>query len=254
LIGLGEWFKGGVGGTMLGLRGLVLLVLLIGSSVVTLVLMGLSQWIQAILVIAVELCLGILLHEILEGSQQQRRKERPRATKQVPTTHRRKTPAGQLKKPSRLGNHEDSDPDRTYSPICRLLYPVRDSELAHLEFAIRECRVHRAELDLLFVRKMAPFLMTASSPMTETDDPEAHTVIERARHIAELQGIPFQASYAVSIDPSATILEVTVERQAHLLVLPAPRYSSLMAKWKGEDNLQNLLKSLPTNVSVLIRS
>ena len=67
---------------MFRLRSLAVVVLLVASSLVTLKLMGWSQWIQAILVIAVELSLGVVLHEMVEASARRARADRqlPEAT------------------------------------------------------------------------------------------------------------------------------------------------------------------------------
>jgi hypothetical protein len=83
---------------MLRLRGLAVVVLLTASSLLTLRLMGLSQWIQAILIIAVELSLGVLLHEMLENRDRREAARRPLVVRVVAPpirrTHRRRTVMG----------------------------------------------------------------------------------------------------------------------------------------------------------------
>ena len=87
---------------MLRLRSVAVVVLLTASSLLTLKLMGLSQWIQAILVIAVELSLGVVLHELVEGRS--RRGSRPARRARPghhpsPPGHRRRFPHAPLHGP-----------------------------------------------------------------------------------------------------------------------------------------------------------
>jgi hypothetical protein len=98
---------------MLRLRGLAVVVLLTASSLLTLRLMGLSQWIQAILIIAVELSLGVLLHEMLEN-RDRREAARPLVVRVVAPPPRRRHV-----RRTAMGPPPDHGPFRHPSPVRR---------------------------------------------------------------------------------------------------------------------------------------
>jgi hypothetical protein len=246
---------GDAGGTMFRLRSLAVVVLLVASSVVTLKLMGWSQWVQAILVIAVELSLGVILHEIVEGSAQRARASRQRPSRRgPPASHRRKAPLPRVRPQAEPDCPPVGLPTTAYTPVCRLLLPVREDRPGLVEFAIRESRAHRAELDLLFVRLIAVLPMGPSSNPTEDEDDEAREVIARARKMADREGIPFRSLYQITSDPAATILELAAERDADLVVMPAPKRGGFIAKYTTRDDLQAVLKSLPRHIGLLVHA
>ncbi len=240
---------------MFRLRSLAVVVLLVASSLVTLRLMGWSQWIQAILVIGVELSLGIVLHAMIEGSTRRERQSRHRPP-------RRLSPSGPRRKQPGVHAHRSKVDDKpveplsvaAYSPTCRLLLPLRDDRPGLIEFAIRESRAHRAELDLLFVRRLNVFPMGSVSTPTEADDEEARAVIERARRLADREGIPFRSLYEVTSDPAGTILEWAEAREADLVVMPAPRRGGFIAKRMARDDLKAVLNALPEHISLLVHA
>jgi nucleotide-binding universal stress UspA family protein len=238
---------------MLRLRGLAIVILLTASSLLTLKLMGLSQWIQAILIIAVELSLGVVLHEMLEGRDRREHARRP--------THHRKPPRPLLHVTAHVHPHrhgaragsEDKDASvEAYQPRCRLLLPVRDDRPGLVEYAIRECRSHRAELDLLFLRVPGH---GAIGTKTE-EDKEALAVIEHARRRAERAGVPFQAFYAVTCDIPRTIVTEANARQADLVIMAAPGRERIRI-WPGRparDDIRAVLDALPEDVGLLVHA
>lgn len=216
------------------LRTVAVVVLLAASSLLTLRLMGLSQWIQAILVIAVELSLGVVLHEIVDGRGRRPREPRlarhlrPGAYPSLPA-HRRKPPHG----PS------------AYEPRRRLLLPMHEDQDRPdlVDYALRECRSHRAELDLLVLR--AP-----------GDVEGGRAIVERLRRRAEGAGVPFRADVAVTRDAPATILERAASRAADLVVMAAPRgdRAGSSAGTSLRDEIRAVLDALPEHVGLLVHA
>jgi nucleotide-binding universal stress UspA family protein len=240
---------------MFRLRSLAVIVLLTVSSLLTLKLMGLSQWIQAILVIGVELLLGVLLHQILEGRGRRAASEprhRPGHRPGQPS-HRRKHPSSHSHPGGSRGPAVDAE---TYVPRCRLLLPVHDDRPALVDYALRECRSHGAELDLLFIRVMTVMPMGPVAPLSEADDDEARGVIERARLRAEAAGVPFRALYAATHNPPATILEKATERDADLVLMSASGRGrrSLVSKMLVRDDVRDVLRALPDHIGLLVHA
>jgi nucleotide-binding universal stress UspA family protein len=241
---------------MFRLRSLAVIVLLAVSSLLTLKLMGLSQWIQAILVIGVELLLGVLLHEIVDG-----RGRRAASLPRHRPGHRPGQPSHRRKHPSSHSNPGGSRGSavgeaEAYVPSCRLLLPVRDDRPALVDYALRECRSHRAELDLLFLRVMTVMPMGPVPPLSEADDDEARGVIERARRRAEAAGVPFRAIYAATHNPPATILEQAGDREADLVLMSASRRGrgGLVSKMLVRDDVRDVLKALPDHIGLLVHA
>jgi nucleotide-binding universal stress UspA family protein len=239
---------------MFRLRSLAVIVLLAASSLLTLKLMGFSQWIQAILVIGVELLLGVLLHQILEGRGRRAASEprhRPGHRPGQPS-HRRKHPSSH----SHPGGSRGPAVVDAYLPRCRLLLPVRDDRPALVDYALRECRSHGAELDLLFIRVMTVMPMGPVAPLSEADDDEARGVIERARLRAEAAGVPFRALYAATHNPPATILEKASEREADLVLMSASRRGrgGLVSKMLVRDDVRAVLNALPDHIGLLVHA
>jgi nucleotide-binding universal stress UspA family protein len=236
---------------MLRLRGLAVVVLLTASSLLTLKLMGLSQWIQAILIIAVELSLGVVLHEMLEGRDRREQTRRPMV--------RRRPPRHLLHVTAHVHPHlhgskaEDKIASiETYEPRCRLLLPVCDDRPGLLEYAFRECHSHQAELNLLFLRVPAH----RENGTKTGEDKEALAVIEHSRRLAERAGVPFQASYAVTSDVPRTIVTEANARQADLVVMAAPGRERVRI-WPGRparNDVRAVLDALPEDVGLLVHA
>ena len=240
---------------MFRLRSLAVVVLLVASSLVTLKLMGWSQWIQAILVIAVELSLGVVLHEMVEASARRARADRQRPPhRRAPTAHRRRPTHPRAARDEGDDRRAGFAPSDAYAPTCRLLLPVRDDQPGLVEFAIRESRAHRAELDLLFVRMLAVLPMEPGSAPTEQEDNEARAVIGRARRMADREGVPFRALYQTTSDAASTILELAANREADLVVMAAPRQGGFLSKRKARDDLRAVLDALPEHISLLVHA
>jgi hypothetical protein len=240
---------------MFRLRSLAVIVLLAASSLLTLKLMGLSQWVQAILVIGVELLLGALIHEILDARRRRASQHRHRpGHRPGQSSHRRKQPSSHSNPGGSRGTVVDSA--ETYVPRCRLLLPIRDDRPGLVDYALRECRSHRAELDFLFIRVMTVMPMGPVSPLTEADDDEARDVIERARRRAEAAGVPFRALYAATHNPPATILEKATERDADLVLMSASGRGrrSLVSKMLVRDDVRDVLRALPDHIGLLVHA
>jgi nucleotide-binding universal stress UspA family protein len=238
---------------MLRLRGLAVVVLLTASSLLTLKLMGLSQWIQAILIIAVELSLGIVLHEMLEGRDRRERARRPTLRRKPPRPLHHITAHIHPHLHGSKAESMDKDPSaEPYEPRCRLLLPVRDDRPGLVEYAIRECRSHRAELDLLFLRVPGHGWIGTKTE----EDKEALAVIEHTRRLAERAGVPFQAFYAVTCDVPRTIVTEANARQADLVVMAAPGRERVRI-WPGRpgrDDIRTVIDALPGDVGLLVHA
>lgn len=234
-------------------RGVGVVVLLGASGALTLKLMGPEQWVQAILVIAVELCLGVVLHSLVEGDRRRRpvaRRGRPDHHDGHPPRKRRRAGGARVETASALV------PMASYRAECRLLLPVRDGCPGPVDYAIRESLARRAELDLLFVRVLAALPMSPGFEPTEADDPEALAAIGRARRRAEAAGVPFRSSYAVTSHPPAAILVAATARGADLVVLTAPRRGrlGLVDRLFGRDDARAVLDALPDRIGLLIHA
>ncbi len=216
---------------MLRLRTVAVIVLLAASSLLTLKLMGLSQWIQAILVIGVELSLGVVLHEMVDGR---------RGRERGPARHLR--PGHHPTLPTRRRKPPHGHAPAAYEPRCRLLLPIHDDRPGLVDYALRECRSHRAELDLLVLR--AP-----------GDLEGARAIIERLRRRAEVAGVPFRADLAVTQDAPATILERASAR-ADLVVMAAPSRGGTGPSAAGSmrDEVRAVLDALPDHVGLLVHA
>ncbi len=235
---------------MFRLRSLAVLVLLVASSLLTLKLMGFSQWIQAILVIGVELSLGVVLHEMIEGSARQDRDKRHRKG------HQRAQPVSTRRRPTQTRRevNEQTSPQATYSSTCGLLLPLHSADLALIGFAVREALAHRAELNLLFLRKCSVLPMGPLGPPSLDEDEDAQHVIEEARRMAKRQGVPFKAVYATTANPAEAILEHAEERDADFVVMSAPRHGGWISKRFARDELRAVLNALPEHVSLLVHA
>lgn len=216
------------------LRTVAIVVLLGASSLVTLWLMGLSQWIQAVLVIAVELSLGVVLHEMVDGPGRREpgpaRRIRPGHHPMLPT-HRRTYPRPTSAEPA------------SYEPKCRLLLPVHEDRPDLVDYALRECRSHRAELDLLVLR--------------EPGDAEGgRAVIERLRRRAEGAGVPFRTDLAVTRDAPAAILKRATSCAADLVVMAAPPRGrgGFFGRRSTRDEVRAVLDALPEHVGLLVHA
>ncbi len=238
-------------------RGVAVVVLLAASSLLTLKLMGLSQWIQAILVIGVELSLGVVIHEMVDGPG--RREARARRHRHRPGHHA--GPPSHRRRPS----HHPPAPGPPRTPARdeaaseagrRLLLPVRDDRPGLVDYALRECRSHRAGLDLLFLRVLRGIPDGPSAAPWVGDDLEARTLIERARRRAERAGVPFRAFDAVTTDAAATILEQATAREADLVVMAAPGRGRgiFAARRPGRDDLGAVLDALPDHIGLLVHA
>ena len=224
---------------MFRLRTVAVVVLLAASSLLTLKLMGFSQWIQAILVIAVELSLGVVIHEMIDGRGRREsssaRRPRP-GHRPAPPTHRRRLPHAPPHGPR-------PDDPAAYEPRCRLLLPMHDDRPDLVDYALRECRTHRAELDLLVLRPPG-------------DLEGASAIIERLRRRAECAGVPFRAASTVTKDVPAAILKQATARAADLVVMAAPRRvrAGLFARRPGRDDIRAVLDALPDHVGLLVHA
>jgi len=115
-----------------------------------------------------------------------------------------------------------------------------------LRYAVEQARRYGAELYVLFVREV---YTTIPVPLTEEEDPEAQAVFNAVKLIAE--GVTVTTIYAVSDDPSWTILDNTAIAGADVLVLGHSRRFALTRLLRG-DLMQQVATHLPEETRLVI--
>ncbi len=117
-----------------------------------------------------------------------------------------------------------------------------------LRFAVEQARANRAQLFVLFVREQYTSIPV---PMLETEDEEAQAVFQAVKSIAD--GVEVVTIYALSDDPSWTILDNAAIAGVDVLILGHSRRGALTRMLRG-DLLHRLATQLPEEIRLVIVS
>lgn len=139
-----------------------------------------------------------------------------------------------------------------YTPKFRIMVPTQGNPRL-IEFALQECKVRQAELQLVFVRLLGVTPMgPAPIPTLEEDEP-AKALFDRMREQAAAAGVPLRLLYGVSDDIPYAILDMAVTHGADLLLMGTTRRGALWKFMKG-DVIQAVAEQLPEGIGLLIHA
>lgn len=125
-----------------------------------------------------------------------------------------------------------------------------------LRFALDEAFLRKAQLLVLYVKEIAVFIPAAGQPQKQTrarwqDDPHAAAIMSLVLKLGTESGVEVLPVYAVSTDPSSTILDLTATLGVDYLFLGAPHRFSLAKLLKG-DVVEQVAAGLPEDIQLLI--
>jgi amino acid transporter/nucleotide-binding universal stress UspA family protein len=123
-----------------------------------------------------------------------------------------------------------------------------------LRFALDEAALRKATLCVLYVKEVAVFLGAAQRPATRArwqDDPHACAIMSLMRKLGEETGIDVLPVYAVSTDPSATILDLAATLGVDFLMLGAQHRFSMAKLLKG-NVVEKVAAGLPEDIQLII--
>ncbi|MDB5352844.1 MAG: amino acid transporter [Planctomycetota bacterium] len=139
-----------------------------------------------------------------------------------------------------------------YTPKYRIMVPTQGSQRL-IDFAMQECKIHQAELQLLYIRLLAVTPMGPTAFPTLAEDPEALALFDRVRQQAKAAGVPLRLLYGVASDIPDAILDMAVTHGADLLLMGVTRRGTLWKVMKG-DIIQAVAEQLPEQVGLLIHA
>ena len=122
-----------------------------------------------------------------------------------------------------------------------------------IDFAMKECKIRQAELDLLFIRHLAVTPMGPTALPKLDEDEHALELFERVREQAKEAGVPLRLLYGVARDIPDAILDMAVTHGADLLLLGTTRRGTLWKAMKG-DVIQAVAEQLPGSIGLLIHA
>ncbi len=122
-----------------------------------------------------------------------------------------------------------------------------------LEFALKECKMRQAELDILFIRHLVVMPMGPTNAPTLDEDEQALELFERMRGKTKEAGVPLRLLYGVARDIPEAILDMAMTHGADLLLLGTTRRGTLWKAMKG-DVIQAVAEQLPESVGLLIHA
>jgi nucleotide-binding universal stress UspA family protein len=123
-----------------------------------------------------------------------------------------------------------------------------------LRFALEEAQFRKATLYALHVKEIAVFLtaaLTTAKPARWQDDPEAQAVMNVMLKEGRELGIPVMPLYAVTDNPSATILDLCATLGVDYLVLGESRGGALAHLLRG-DIVAQVAQHLPQDIQLII--
>ena len=125
-----------------------------------------------------------------------------------------------------------------------------------LQYALDEAQLRKATLCVLYVRELAVFLPEAP-PRASTgrpkwqDDPQAAAIMSLAIKAAEERNVSVMPIYAVSENPSSTILDLAATLGIDFLMLGASHRMSMTKILKG-DVIAQVAAGLPEDIQLII--
>ncbi|HEV3165118.1 MAG TPA: universal stress protein [Isosphaeraceae bacterium] len=140
----------------------------------------------------------------------------------------------------------------SYVPKVRVMVPTQGNPRL-IEFALQECKLRQAELQLLFIRHLAVTPMGPAAVPTLAEDTHAQELFDRVRAQAQEVGVPLRLLYGVARDIPDAILDMAVTHGADILLLGTTRRGALWKAMKG-DVIQAVAEQLPERVGLLIHA
>ena len=125
-----------------------------------------------------------------------------------------------------------------------------------LRFALDEARLRKATLCVLYVKEVAVFMAVPSFEKARTrprwqDDPHAAAIMSLMLKVGEETQVDILPIYAVSTDPSATILDLAATLGVDYLMLGAAQRFSMVKLLKG-NVVERVAAGLPEDIQLII--
>ena len=120
-----------------------------------------------------------------------------------------------------------------------------------LEFAFDEARLRRAELYILYVRKVVLYPGTHMPSSRWREDPQASTILETALNMGKERGISVVPVFATAPDPAGIIVDLAATLGADFLILGSSNRSTMDKVLKGNVASQ-VAANLPDTIPILI--
>ena len=140
----------------------------------------------------------------------------------------------------------------SYEPKYRIMVPTQGNPRL-IDFALQECLVRHAEMQILFIRLLAVTPMGPTTIPTLEEDWDAQALFDRVRAKTHEAGVPLRLLYGVASDVPDAILDMTLTHGADMLMLGTTRRGALWKVMKG-DVIQAVAEQLPEQVSLLIHA
>ncbi len=123
-----------------------------------------------------------------------------------------------------------------------------------LAFALEEAELRKATLCVLFVKEVSVYFPDAAPGRAKArwqDDPEAQAIMSLMFKLGQERGIPVLPVYALSQNPSATILDLSATLGVDCLVLGASHRNSLAKLLRGSV-ATDVASQLPDSIRLII--
>lgn len=123
-----------------------------------------------------------------------------------------------------------------------------------LQFALDEAQLRKATLCVLYVKELAVFIPqnpVVKSPSKWQNDPQAAAIMSLALKAGEERGVSVMPVYAVSDNPSSTILDLAATLGIDFLMLGASHRMGLTRILKG-DVIGRVAAGLPEDIQLVI--
>ena len=125
-----------------------------------------------------------------------------------------------------------------------------------LRFALEEARLRKATLCVLYVKELAVFMAAPTFEQTQTrprwqEDSHAAAIMSLMLKLGEETGVDILPIYAVSTDPSATILDLAATLGVDYLMLGAAQRFSMVKLLKG-NVVERVAAGLPEDIQLII--
>jgi amino acid transporter/nucleotide-binding universal stress UspA family protein len=123
-----------------------------------------------------------------------------------------------------------------------------------LSFALEEAQLRKATLCVLFVKEVSVYFSDGTQGIGKVrwrDDPEAQAIMSLMFKLGQERGICVLPVYAVSQDPSETILDLSATMGVDCLILGASQRSAMAHLLRGSV-ATNVAQQLPDSIRLII--
>jgi amino acid transporter/nucleotide-binding universal stress UspA family protein len=123
-----------------------------------------------------------------------------------------------------------------------------------LNFALEEAQLRKAVLCVLYVKEISIYFAGAPAALSKTkwkDDPQARAIMSLMIKEGEVRGVCVQPVYAVSEDPSATILDLAATLGVDYIILGSSQRRTLADLLRGSVATQ-IAQGLPESIRLMI--